>query len=94
MDIRGSIAKYTWLTLMLAIAIGAIVVAAHTIEDIVATSRRYVEVEQKVAQLQAKITADSTFTEDLQHSPEFLEKFARETFLMQRKGEVVYIIEE
>lgn len=94
MDIRNSIVKYLCITLTLAIAIFTVIVSVQTIEDIVTTSRRHAEVETRVAELQDKITRDSTFIEDLQHSPDFVEKFARENFLLQRKGEEVYIIEE
>ena len=94
MDIRSSIVKYLCITLTLAIAIFTVIVSVQTIEDIVTTSRRHAEVETRVAELQEKITRDSTFIEDLQHSPDFVEKFARESFLLQRKGEEVYIIEE
>ena len=94
MDIRSSIVKYFWITLTLAIAIFTIIVSVHTIEDIVKTSKRHTEIEVRVAELQDKITRDSSFIQDLQHSPDFLEKFARESFLLQRSGEVVYIVEE
>jgi cell division protein FtsB len=94
MDIRSSIVKYFWITLTLAIAIFTIIVSVHTVEDIVKTSKRYAEIEVRVAELQDKITRDSSFIQDLQHSPDFLEKFARESFLLQRSDEVVYIVEE
>lgn len=93
MDLRASIVKYFWITLSVAIAIFTVIVSVRTIDDIVKTKRRHADVEVKVAELQAKITRDSTFIEDLQHSPEFLEKFARESFLLQRRGEDVYVIE-
>ena len=93
MDLRASIVKYFWITLSVAIAIFTVIVSVRTIDDIVKTKRRHADVEVKVAELQAKITRDSTFIEDLQHSPEFLEKFAREQFLLQRRGEDVYVIE-
>lgn len=93
MDLRASIVKYFWITLSVAIAIFTVIVSVRTIDDIIKTKRRHADVEVKVAELQAKITRDSTFIEDLQHSPEFLEKFARESFLLQRRGEDVYVIE-
>lgn len=93
MDLRASIVKYFWITLSVAIAIFTVIVSVRTIDDIVQTKKRHANVEVKVAELQAKITRDSTFIEDLQHSPEFLEKFAREQFLLQRRGEDVYVIE-
>lgn len=93
MDLRESIVKTFWIALSVAIAIFTIIVSVRTIDDIIETKRRYADVEAKVVELQAKITRDSTFIEDLQHSPEFLEKFAREQFLLQRRGEDVFVIE-
>ena len=94
MDLRQIIVKIFWITLCVAIAIFTIIVSVRTIDDIIETKRRHADVEAKVVELQAKITRDSTFIQNLQHSPEFLEKFAREHFLMQREGDVVYILEE
>ena len=93
MDLRESIVKTFWITLCVAIAIFTIIVSVRTIDDIIETKRRHADVEAKVVELQSKITRDSTFIEDLQHSPEFLEKFAREQFLLQRRGEDVFVIE-
>lgn len=93
MDLRESIVKIPWIALSVAIAIFTIIVSVRTIDDIIDTKRRHADVEAKVQELQAKITRDSTFIEDLQHSPEFLEKFAREQFLLQRRGEDVFVIE-
>ncbi|MBO5902261.1 MAG: septum formation initiator family protein [Alistipes sp.] len=93
MDLRESIVKIPWIALSVAIAIFTIIVSVRTIDDIIETKRRHADVEAKVQELQAKITRDSTFIEDLQHSPEFLEKFAREQFLLQRRGEDVFVIE-
>lgn len=93
MDLRESIVKIPWIALSVAIAIFTIIVSVRTIDDIIETKRRHADVEAKVQELQDKITRDSTFIEDLQHSPEFLEKFAREQFLLQRRGEDVFVIE-
>ena len=93
MDLRESIVKIPWIALSVAIAIFTIIVSVRTIDDIIETKRRHADIEAKVQELQAKITRDSTFIEDLQHSPEFLEKFAREQFLLQRRGEDVFVIE-
>ena len=93
MDLRESIVKIPWIALSVAIAIFTIIVSVRTIDDIIETKKRHADVEAKVQELQAKITRDSTFIEDLQHSPEFLEKFAREQFLLQRRGEDVFVIE-
>lgn len=94
MDIRTTIVKYFWITLTLAIAIFTIIVSVRTVGDIIATNKRRDVAQARVMELQNKITRDSLFIENLKHSPELLEEFARENFLLQRKNEVVYIIEE
>lgn len=86
--------KYFWVSLTLVIAIFTIVVSVRTVEDLMRTAERRQAVEPKLIELQEKITQDSSFIENLQHSPEFLEKFAREHFLMQRDDDIVYILEE
>jgi cell division protein FtsB len=92
-SIKDRLVKYFWVSLTVAIAIFTIVVDVGTVEDIRRTNERRREIEPQIAELQAKIARDSSFIYNLQHSPEFVEKFARERFLMQREGEVVYILE-
>ncbi|MBR5132736.1 MAG: septum formation initiator family protein [Alistipes sp.] len=92
--IKDRLVKYFWVSLTLVIAIFTIVVSVRTAQDLMRTSERQQAIEPKLVELQEKITRDSSFVENLQHSPEFLEKFAREHFLMQREGDVVYILEE
>lgn len=92
-SIKDRLVKYFWVSLTVAIAIFTIVVAVGTVEGIRRTNERRREIEPQIAELQAKIARDSSFIYNLQHSPEFVEKFARERFLMQREGEVVYILE-
>ncbi len=92
--IKDRLVKYFWVSLTLVIAIFTIVVSVRTVEDLMRTAERRQAVEPKLIELQEKITQDSSFIENLQHSPEFLEKFAREHFLMQRDDDIVYILEE
>lgn len=92
--IKDRLVKYFWVSLTLVIAIFTIVVSVRTVEDLMRTAERRQAVEPKLVELQEKITQDSSFIENLQYSPEFLEKFAREHFLMQRDADVVYILEE
>ena len=51
-------------------------------------------VDAKIEALEKKIEADSIFIRDITTSPEFMERFARETYNMQRAGETVYILKE
>lgn len=92
--IKDRLVKYFWLSLTLVIAIITIVVSVRTVGDLMRTAERCEAIEPKLVELQEKITRDSSFIQNLQHSPEFLEKFAREHFLMQREGDIVYILED
>lgn len=92
--IKDRLVKYFWVSLTLAIAIFTIVVAVRTVDDMMRTRDRRSIIEPKLVELQNKISRDSSFVQNIQHSPEFLEKFAREHFRMQREGDVVYILEE
>lgn len=91
---KERIIRYFWRGLTLAIAVYTIIVCISTAWDISRTWLRRVELEGRVERLEAKIARDSTFIEQIQHSPEFLETFAREQYHMQRSGETVYILEE
>ncbi len=91
---KERLVRYFWLSLTMAIALFTIIVSVRTIGDIRKTNQQRRDIEPKIAELEAKIERDSSFIHNLQHSPEFLEEFAREQFRMQRKGEVVYILEE
>ena len=52
------------------------------------------DIEHKIAILEKNIEEDSIFIERISNDAEFMEKYARETFHMQRKGETVYILEK
>ncbi|MBP3547127.1 MAG: septum formation initiator family protein [Alistipes sp.] len=75
------------------IAICTVVVSISTIGDTMRTRRNRRAVEERIATLEERIARDSAFIEQISTSPEFMEKFARETYHMQRSGETVYILE-
>lgn len=82
-----------WVTLTVVIAICTIAVTISTLGNMFRTRSNRREVERKIATLEQKIERDSIFIERIKHDPEFMEKYARETFRMQRKGETVYILD-
>lgn len=85
--------NYFWGTMTILIAVCTVIVSVSTIGDMIRTSSNRRGVERKIAKLEAKIARDSAFIEEITTSPEFMEKYARETYHMQRKGETVYILE-
>ena len=51
------------------------------------------ELERRKKELQESLAADSVLLRQLD-DPEFLERYARERYLMRKDGETVYIIDE
>lgn len=85
--------NYFWVTMTVLIAICTVVVSISTIANMIRTNRDRREVEHEIAILEEKIARDSAFIENITTSPRFMEKFARETYHMQRPGETVYILD-
>ncbi len=86
--------QYFWRGLILALTAYTVIVCIGTVWKITRTRIRSSEIRDHIERLEAKISRDSIFVEQIQHSPEFLEQFAREQYHMQRKGETVYILAE
>lgn len=89
---KERIIRYFWVTLTVVIALYTVFVSVRTVGDMSRTNALRAELEAEIAALEAEIARDSTFVEQIQHSPEFLETFAREQYHMQRPGETVYIL--
>ena len=90
--IKSRALKLFWIALTGGITIFTLIVSVRTIGDMMATSRSTDAVELKIEEYSSQIEADSLFIEQL-NTPEFLERYAREEFNMQRAGETVYIME-
>lgn len=90
---RKKIIGYFWVTLTVLIAICTLYVSIVTVSDMVRTNTRRSAVNRHIERLEAKIASDSLFIEQITTSPEFMERFAREHYHMQREGETVYILE-
>ena len=90
--IKDRALKLFWIALTGGITIFTLVVSVRTIGDMIATSRSTDAVEVKIEEYRSQIEADSLFIEQL-NTPDFLERYAREEFNMQRAGETVYIME-
>lgn len=83
-----------WVVLTVVIAICTLVVSIRTIGDMIRTHHDRKVVERRIDLLEKKISDDSIFIHKITTSPEFMERFARETYNMQRAGETVYILKE
>ena len=89
---KERVIRYFWVTLTLAIAIYTVFVSIRTVGDMSRTNSQRALLEVEIRNLEAEIARDSAFIEQIQHSPEFLETFAREHYHRQREGETVYIL--
>ncbi len=93
-ETQHKVINYFWVTLTVLIAFGTLLVSISTISDMVRTRYQIWKLDQKIERLEAKIEADSIFIKEISSSPEFMERFAREQYHMQRAGETVYILEK
>ncbi|WP_430812051.1 MULTISPECIES: FtsB family cell division protein [unclassified Carboxylicivirga] len=57
-------------------------------------SRRIKQLEKEKQHYIDEITQNNRKMEELQSSRDNLEKFAREEYLMKKKGEVIFVVEE
>ena len=89
----SKITKGIWLCLTAVVLIYTSVLIVRNLLTIIRVNHRTHQLELQRDQYQARITEDSTMLEQLNYD-EYLERFAREKFHMQRPNEYIYIIEE
>ncbi len=65
----------------------------NSIKEVQKVNQQLKKLEEQREDYQQKITQDSTTLENLKDNS-FLERYAREHYLMKRQGEVIYIIKE
>jgi cell division protein FtsB len=95
---RGRFRLFDWVNgPSRAIALAALLVLTVLFgRDVLSSLRLQSEIDnlkRRKRELQQSLAADSILLESLD-DPEFLERYARERFLMRREGETVYMIEE
>jgi len=56
--------------------------------------REYLRLQRENKHLTQEITRDSLSTVKLKNDPEYLERFARERYMMKKENEVIYIVPE
>ena len=87
------IINYFWIALTAVIAMCTLYVSIFTIRDTIRTKSQIRDLDKKIETYEAKIKRDSIFIESITNDPEFLERYARERYHLQRPGETVYILE-
>lgn len=81
-----------WLVYIVVLGIGVYLISRPVI-SIIRTSKDISELEEEKAKYQAIIKENEEFLRNL-NNREFLERYARETYYMQRPNEQIFIIEE
>ena len=85
--------EYAWrITLIAAVVLGLILIGRPLV-SLIRTSLEIRELNREKAIYEASIHRDSLLIESLKND-EFLERYAREKYFMQGKGEQVFIIED
>lgn len=88
--VKNSVLRLFWITLTGGIAIFTIYTSIDTIANTRQTNKKSEALDARIAMYEAQIAADSTFIENMKN-PEFMERYAREHFHMQREGEMVFL---
>lgn len=84
--------EYAWrITLLVAICFGLVIIIRPLI-SLIKTSIEIRELNKEKAIYLGSIRRDSILIENLKND-EFLERYAREKYLMQKKNEQVFIVE-
>ena len=89
--VKNNVLSLFWIILTGGIAIFTIYTAIHTVGDMIHTNKKSGDLDVRIAKYEAKLASDSIFIENMKNK-EFLERYAREHFHMQREGEMVYIV--
>ena len=91
---KGFWEKYRlWVIITIAFLLIITVFSKNTVLEAMAIRRRIKVMQKEQQYYRERSKEDSTFLENLKQDW-FLEKYARETFYMKRRGEEIYLLEE
>lgn len=97
--IKGIIGKlfedlslFFWRALTVVVSVLTLFIIGKSVISIIGSQRHINRLERQQTEYLDRIAADSTLLEQLK-CDEYLEKYARERYNMQRKNERVYIVE-
>lgn len=85
--------RYAWRITIVAVVILSIILIGRPLITIIKTSLEIRQLNKEKAQYEASIRKDSILIESLKND-DFLERYARENYFMQGKGEQVFIVED
>ena len=84
--------KYAWRITLASVILLGVILISRPLYSIIRTSIEIKELNREKAIYKNSIRRDSTLVENLKNE-EFLERYAREKYLMQGKNEQVFIVE-
>ncbi len=84
--------KYAWRITLASVILLGVILISRPLYSIIRTSIEIKELNREKAIYKNSIRRDSTLIENLKND-EFLERYAREKYLMQGKNEQVFIVE-
>ena len=84
--------EYAWRISFLVVICFGLFIIGRPLISLIITSIEIRELNKEKALYQESIRRDSLLIENLKND-EFLERYAREKFLMKRKGEDIFIVE-
>lgn len=84
--------KYAWRVTLASVILLGVILISRPLYSIIRTSIEIKELNREKAIYKNSIRRDSTLIENLKND-EFLERYAREKYLMQGKNEQVFIVE-
>lgn len=95
-QVEKSISKgkeYAWRIILVSVVMLGIILIGRPLVSLIRTSIEIRELNKEKALYEASIRRDSALIENLKND-DFLERYAREKYFMQGKGEQVFIIED
>ena len=89
---RSRLVKYCWRITLFAVVVLGVILIGRPLVSLISTSLRIKELNREKSIYLESIRRDSMLIENLKND-EFLERYAREKYFMQGKGEQVFIVE-
>ena len=85
--------EYAWRIILVSVVVLGLILIGRPLISLIRTSLEIRELNREKAIYEAEIRRDSILIENLKND-EFLERYAREKYFMQGKGEQVFIVED
>ncbi len=85
--------EYAWRIILVLVVVLGLILIGRPLFSLIRTSIEIRELNKEKALYEAEIRRDSILIENLKND-EFLERYAREKYFMQGKGEQIFIVED